>query len=64
MSELFLQVQYPWHRFDGTVTAGKVPEKVPVTEQEQLIHKFAIENSSVTTAQVTELRYVKPHPVA
>ena len=30
-----------------------------MTEQEQKIHKYALENGSITTAQVTELLGVK-----
>ena len=54
------------HSFDGTQTAGKLPEnrrktadKLPITEQEQLIHKFALENGSITTVQATELLGIK-----
>ena len=54
------------HSATDTKTAGKLPEncrktagKLPMTEQEQKIHKFALENGSITTAQVTELLGVK-----
>ena len=43
------------HSATDTKTAGKLP----MTEQEQKIHKFALENGSITTAQVTELLGVK-----
>ena len=47
-------------------TADKMPEnrretadKMPVSEQEKLIHKFALENGFITTAQTTELLGIK-----
>ena len=48
------------------MAADKLPEnrretadKLPVREQEKLIHKFALENGSITTAQTTELLGIK-----
>ena len=34
-------------------------DKLPITEQEQQIHKFALENGSISTAQAVELLGVK-----
>ena len=34
-------------------------DKLPITEQEQRIHKFALENGSISTAQAVELLGVK-----
>lgn len=55
------------HSFAGIEDAGKLPRnrretagKLPITEQERQIHKFALENGYITTAQVTELLGVKP----
>ena len=54
------------HHAGGAVTAGKLPEncrktagKPPITEQERLIHKFTLENGSITTAQAAALLGVK-----
>lgn len=54
------------HSADGTETADKLPEncrkaadKLPITEQEQKIHKYALENGSISTAQAVELLGVK-----
>lgn len=54
------------HSAPGTETADKLPGnrretagKLPITEQEQQIHKFALENGSISTAQAVELLGVK-----
>ena len=54
------------HSATGTETADKMPgnrretaDKLPITEQEQQIHKFALENGSISTAQAVELLGVK-----
>lgn len=54
------------HSIFDSMAADKLPEnrretanKMPVSEQEKLIHKFALENGSITTAQTTELLGIK-----
>lgn len=54
------------HNVDGTGTAGKLPgncretaRKLPISEQEQQIHKFALENGSISTVQAVKLLGVK-----
>lgn len=54
------------HSANDAETAGKLPTdrretagKLPATEQEQKIHRYIIENGSITTAQVTELLGIK-----
>ena len=50
----------------GGENADKMPvnrrenaDKMPINEQEKLIHKFALENGSITTTQATELLGIK-----
>lgn len=54
------------HNVDGTENADKPPgnrretaDKLPISEQEQQIHKFALENGSISTVQAVELLGVK-----
>ena len=54
------------HNTSDTETAGKPPEnrrkaadKLPITEQERKIHKYVIENGSISTAQTAKLLGVK-----
>ena len=54
------------HSADSIETAVKLPSnrretagKPPITEQEQKIHKYALENGSISTAQAVELLGVK-----
>ena len=54
------------HSDDSIGTAVKLPlnrretaNKLPITEQEQKIHKYALENGSISTAQAVELLGVK-----
>ncbi len=54
------------HSADSIETAVKLPlncretaGKPPITEQEQKIHKYALENGSISTAQAVELLGVK-----
>lgn len=54
------------HSISGSTAADKLPEnrretadKMPVSEQEKLIYKFALENGFITTVQTTELLGIK-----
>ena len=54
------------HSADSIESAVKLPGnrretagKPPITEQEQKIHKYALENGSISTAQAVELLGVK-----
>lgn len=55
-----------YYSYDGSVSISNVilnnretTGKLLIMEQEQQIYKFAVENGSITTAQVTKLLGVK-----